>query len=278
METFGLFLMIDLHSHILPQLCDGSQDLETSLAMARLAVADGITHLACTPHIYPGVYPNSFQTIIPAMQALQAELDAQGIPLQLVAGADVHMVHDVVEGLREGRIPTLHGSRYFLLEPAHQIPVPRFLPQIEAMLEADYIPVITHPERLLWLDAYYRDFIEAVRMGAWLQVTAGSVAGMFGQSAARWAQRLLEDGVVHILASDAHGVDFRPPILSAGVEAAIRIIGDEAEVMRMVLDRPRVILENAGPRRVPLPVGVLGQMPEHLGYQVRKSWFGHVVS
>lgn len=277
METFGLFLMIDLHSHILPQLCDGSQDLETSLAMARIAVADGITHLACTPHIYPGVYPNSTLSIIPAMQALQAELDAHGIPLQLLAGADVHMVHDVVEGLQAGRIPTLNGSRYFLLEPAHQIPVPRFLQQIEVMLEADYVPVITHPERLLWLEAHYRDFIEAVRMGAWLQVTAGAVAGQFGQVAARCAQRLLEDGVVHILASDAHGVEFRPPILSEGMEAAIRILGDEAEVMRMVLDRPRVILDNAGPRRVPLPVGVVGQMPEYLGYQVKKSWFGHVV-
>ncbi|EIJ35965.1 PHP domain protein [Thiothrix nivea DSM 5205] len=270
-------LMIDLHSHILPQLCDGSQDLETSLAMARIAVADGVTHLACTPHIYPGVYPNSSSTIFPAMQALQAELDARKIPLQLVAGADVHMVHDVVEGLQSGRIPTLNGSRYFLLEPAHRIPVPRFLEQIEAILEASYVPVITHPERLLWLEDNYRDFIEAVRMGAWLQVTAGAVAGMFGRIACRCAQRLLEDGVVHILASDAHGVECRPPVLSEGVEAAIRILGDENEVMRMVLERPRVILDNAGPKRVPLPIEASGQMPAYMGYQLKKGWFGHVV-
>lgn len=270
--------MIDLHSHILPRLCDGSQDLDTSLEMARIAVADGITHLACTPHITPDRYPNSTDTIIPAMNALQAELDKRNIPLQLIAGADVHMVHGIIEGLQNGRIPSLNGSRYFLLEPAHYIPVPRFLEQIEAMLDASYIPVITHPERLLWLEDHYRDFIEAVRMGAWLQVTAGAVAGHFGGDAQRLAQRLLEDGVVHILASDAHGVDYRPPVLSEGVRAAIRILGDEEEVMKMVEDRPRVILENAGPRRVPLPVEELGPMPAYMGYQLKKGWFGYVVS
>lgn len=267
--------MIDLHSHILPQVCDGAPDLATSLAMARLAVADGITHLACTPHIYPGVYPNSVTTIAPAMRALQAALDAEGIPLQLVMGADVHMVHDVLQGLQEGRIPTLHGSRYFLLEPAHRLPVPRFLEQIEELLDAGFVPVITHPERLDWFEAYYWDFIAAVRLGAWLQVTAGAVCGDFGQQARRNAIRLLEAGVVHILASDAHGVDFRPPILSNGVAAAIAVLGDAQEVRRMVYDRPQVILANAGAGRVPVAVDAAGIPAPYWGYQTQQGWLGH---
>ena len=151
--------MIDLHSHILPKLCDGSQNLETSLAMAQMAVADSTTHLACTPHIYPGVYQNSMATIEPALKALQAELDARSIPLKLVIGADVHMVPEVMQGLKQGNIPTLHGSRYFLLEPSHHVPVPNFLEQIENFLHAGYIPVITHPERLRWLDNHYQEFV-----------------------------------------------------------------------------------------------------------------------
>lgn len=270
--------MIDLHSHILPHLCDGSPDLPTSLVMARIAVADGITHLACTPHIYPSVYPNSVATIEPAMRQLQAALDAEGIPLQLVMGADVHMVHDVLSGLQEGRIPTLHGSRYFLLEPAHRLPVPRFLQQIEGLLDAGFVPVITHPERLDWFAAYYWDFIAAVRLGAWLQVTAGAVCGDFGQQARHNAVRLLEAGVVHILASDAHGVDFRPPILSDGVAAAVAILGDAQEVRRMVYDRPQVILANAGAGRVPVAVEAAGIPELYWGYQVQQGWFGHKLS
>lgn len=265
--------MIDLHSHILPRLCDGSPNLETSLAMARLAVADGTTHLACTPHIYPGVYANSTATIFPAMQALQAALDEAGIALTLVMGADVHMTPEVMSGLKAGTIPTLHGSRYFLLEPSHHVPVPNFLAQIENFVHAGYVPVLTHPERLRWLEDHYADFMAAVEAGAWLQLTAGAICGEFGRNAKHRAERLLLDGVVHIIASDAHGVKQRQPVLSQGVEAAIRILGDEAEVMRMVTTRPQAILDNLVPSasqpvatKVSVPAGVLNTAMQ------KKSW------
>src|SRR5438067_6166293 len=107
--------MIDLHSHILPGIDDGSKSLAMSLDMARIAVADGIHTMACTPHIYPGLYMNDAAGIRSACDALQAELDARQIPLKLTTGADVHLVPGLVEGLRAGRIPSLNGSRYLLL-------------------------------------------------------------------------------------------------------------------------------------------------------------------
>ena len=97
--------MIDLHSHILPGIDDGAKNLDISLEMARLAVADGIHTMACTPHIYPGLYMNSAQGIAQARDALQAELDAQGIALRLVLGADVHLVPGLLAGLRFQRAP-----------------------------------------------------------------------------------------------------------------------------------------------------------------------------
>lgn len=268
--------MIDLHSHLLPALCDGSQNVETSLAMARLAVADGTTHLACTPHIYPGVYPNSTATIAPALRNMQAELDARNIPLTLIMGADVHMVPEVMEGLKQGRIPTLHDSRYFLLEPSHHVPVPHFIAQIENFLNAGYIPVITHPERLRWLDEHYQEFIQAARIGAWLQITAGAITGNFGPSAQNRAERLLRDGVVHLIASDAHNIEHRPPILSAGVAKAIGIIGDENEVMRMVQGRPQAILDNAEPDILPLPAGLLRQTTQPIKQPSRQHWYNRL--
>jgi protein-tyrosine phosphatase len=272
--------MIDLHSHILPKLCDGSQDLETSLAMARLAVADGTTYLACTPHIYPGVYNNSTATIAPALHTLQTALNAHDIPLTLVMGADINMAPEVMAGLKQGTMPTLHGSRYFLLEPSHHFPVPRFLDQIENYLYAGYVPVLTHPERLHWIDKHYQDFIEAARMGAWLQITAGAITGNFGQNAKRWSEHLLKDGVVHLIASDAHSIGHRPPILSGGVEEAIRMTGDEAEILRMVQERPQAILDNTTPADIPLPCGLLAPAlvqtrPEEYG---KKSWFNQFFS
>src|SRR3978361_2339128 len=109
--------MIDLHSHILPGIDDGSKSLEVSLAMARIAVADGITQMACTPHIYPGLYMNDKAGITAARDALQRSLDEHGIALKLTTGADVHLVPGLLAGLRADKIPSLHNTRYVLLEP-----------------------------------------------------------------------------------------------------------------------------------------------------------------
>ncbi len=83
--------MIDLHCHLLPQIDDGPKSLGESLEMARIAVADGVRILACTPHITPGVYANSGPQIRSAVSALQREIDNAEIPLVLVSGADIHV-------------------------------------------------------------------------------------------------------------------------------------------------------------------------------------------
>jgi protein-tyrosine phosphatase len=103
--------VIDLHSHLLPGLDDGAQDLATSLMMARQAVAQGVTHMACTPHILPGVYHNHGPDIRNAIRQLQDELNRHEIPLQLVSGADVHMAPNFIAGLRAGELLTLADSR-----------------------------------------------------------------------------------------------------------------------------------------------------------------------
>lgn len=263
--------MIDLHSHILPGLCDGSQDLETSLEMARIAVADGTTHLACTPHIYPGAYNNSTSTIVPALEALQSELDRRDIPLQLVIGADIHMTPEVIPGLRNGDMPTLNHSRYFLLEPSHHYPVIDFVDRVGSFIANGYIPVITHPERLDWIESHYEEMFEVARMGAWLQITAGAITGDFGRTARAWSRRFLEEGFVHLIASDAHGTGKRPPVLSGGIAEAIAITGDEAEVMRAVRERPAAILGNLSPNAVSLPPGLKGKSAAGTGVAEQSS-------
>ncbi|WP_295455966.1 CpsB/CapC family capsule biosynthesis tyrosine phosphatase [uncultured Thiodictyon sp.] len=238
--------MIDLHSHLLPGVDDGAPDLATSLAMARVAVSDGIEVMACTPHIYPGLYENQGTAIRQAVAELQTHLDEAGIALRLSLGADAHIAPDLLDGLRSGRVPTLHDSRYFLLEPPHHVAPPRLEETVFNLLTAGYVPVITHPERLSWIEEHYEVFVELARKGAWLQVTSGSLTGRFGSGAQYWAERLLDEGWVHILATDAHGVERRPPLLAEGRRAAERWVGAE-EAGRLVTTRPRGILENSGP-------------------------------
>lgn len=235
--------MIDLHSHILHGIDDGASDIEVSIEMARIAVADGITHMACTPHIFPGKYENSSAIILPAIKALQSVLDDKKIALKLMCGADAHVSIDLIDRIMLGDVPTLNGSRYFLLEPPHEVLPPRLPELAEKALLAGYVPILTHPERLLWGERHYEVFIKLSDMGCLLQLTAGSLLGDFGSLAKRIAERILADGRAGIVATDAHGVKSRRPLLSFAYNYIAAKIG-KSEAEELFVKRPMAIISN----------------------------------
>jgi len=235
--------MIDLHSHILPGIDDGAADLDASLVMARIAAADGITRMACTPHIVPGLYENSFETIAPALAKLTQALLDRGIPLQLVIGADVHIAPDLDVSLASGIVPTLNRTRYFLLEPPHHILPPKLEEVTARLIKASFVPIITHPERLTWLKAHYGVIESLNGMGCLIQVTADSITGGFGKEAQYLAHRLLDERRVDIIATDCHGPVHRRPVLTQARQAVTDRLG-ETEARAMVVERPSAILEN----------------------------------
>lgn len=242
--------MIDLHCHMLHGLDDGAPTLSISLEMARMFVGDGVTTVACTPHILPGLYHNSGLKIRQATAALQAALDDHGIALRLVTGADNHVVPDFTNELRSGRLLSLADTRYVLVEPPHHVVPPRLEELFFDLLVAGYVPILTHPERLTWIESHYKTMQRLAQAGVWMQLTAGSLSGAFGRRARYWADRMLEEGLVHILATDAHDVGRRPPNLAAGREAAARRVG-ETEAQNLVVTRPRGVLQNIDPSHLP---------------------------
>lgn len=248
--------MIDLHCHMLPAIDDGAPEWDTALEMARIAIGDGIRVTICTPHIYPGLYENTAQGIRAAVTVFEERLQQAGLSLKLGVGADTHLVPDLLAGLRSGRIPTLNGSRYFLLEPPHHVAPPRLLETCFALLASGYLPIITHPERLSWIEDNYPLFQELAHRGVWMQVTAGSLTGRFGPQARYWAERMLDEGLVHLLATDAHGVQHRPPLLAEGRRAAERWLGPQ-EAMRLVEERPQGVIQDIDSNQLPVPPGLL---------------------
>lgn len=236
--------MIDLHSHILPNVDDGAPDLVTALEMARMAVDDGVEVMACTPHFMPGLYDNEAADIRSRVAALNDRLRDEGIELALVTGCDAHVRPDFLACLRNGHILTLHESRYILFEPPHNILPQRLDDLLFNIVAGGYVPILTHPERLEWIEPNFGMISQYVRMGVWMQVTAGSLTGDFGRRAQYWAQKLLAEGLVHIIASDAHNTSSRPPGLSKAFRIASEEVGlDEAH--QLVLLRPEKILENS---------------------------------
>ena len=257
--------MIDLHCHMLPAIDDGAKDLKNSLAMLDMAVDDGIEAIACTPHIYPGLYPNTHEGIAAALQAFKEEVLNRGYDIELGYGADIHMDVGLSGKLKTNELPTLFGSRYFLLEMPNQFPMNILEDNVFAVMRAGYVPVITHPERQSWSDLYYEQLAELVHHGAWIQITANSLTRRFGKSAQRRAERLLDDGLVAILASDAHNTTTRPPVLSGGYEVAKKWVGDE-EARHMVYTRPKGIVNNTAPEHLPQVMALtVGDAPRKQG-------------
>lgn len=221
--------MIDLHNHLLPGIDDGAPDLDAALALARVAVQDGITHLVCTPHIHPGRYDNTPASIQGAHALFAAALVRENIPLQVAAAAEVRFGMELMVGIAQGAIPFLGewlGKKVLLLEFPHS-EIPFGAERLTSwLLQRNIVPMIAHPERnkgIMRSPAKLKPFLD---QGCLLQVTAGSVAGQFGQAAEEVAHALLEQGVVTILASDAHNLQHRPPIISAGLREAARLVGD----------------------------------------------------
>lgn len=232
--------MIDLHNHLLPGIDDGAPDLDTALQLAKIAVADGTTHLVCTPHIHPGRYENTPETINQALAIFQAGLLEHNIPLKVAAAAEVRFGMELMIGVKSKNIPFLgqwQGKDVLLLEFPHG-EIPFGAERLTNwLLQHNVIPMIAHPERnkgLMREPGKLKPFIE---QGCLLQVTAGSVAGSFGEVAQDLAIELLEKNWVTILASDAHNIEHRPPILTAGLAVATEVLGVDA-AQRLVKDNP----------------------------------------
>jgi protein-tyrosine phosphatase len=241
--VLGAEILIDLHCHMLPELDDGAADLAVSLDMAKMAIADGISTVVCTPHILPTVYDNSGPAIRAAVIRLEAALTRAGIPLRVLPGADVHIAPDLIESLRCGRVLSLAGSRYLLLEPPHHVFPPSLQDCVFGLMTAGYVPILTHPERLDWIGQHYDIIHQLATTGTLMQITGGSLTGRFGKRAQHWSQLMLDDGLIDIVATDAHDTKKRPPRLSEAVQlVANRCSGEEANMM--VVTRPQAILDN----------------------------------
>lgn len=224
--------------------------------MAQAAVENGVSILACTPHITPGVWNNSGPMIRKSVDLVRAAIERNGIALHLTTGADVHIAPNLVAAIKAGQVLTLHDTRYVLLELPHHVAPPRADACFKDLLNAGYVPIFTHPERLSWIPSRYDLIGRLVEAGAWMQITAGSLTGRFGKRPKEWGERMLRDGFVHILASDTHNMTSRPPNLASGWEAARAMVGED-EAYRLVVERPYSILRDDDPASVAQPQPIL---------------------
>jgi protein-tyrosine phosphatase len=239
----GVFV-IDIHLHILPGVDDGPETMDQMLALAHALVQEGIHGAIATPHCNDEFPRLSAAEIQSRVYDVQRMLDRYAIPLRLFPGQEVLIKPGLVGDIQAGRIATLNSSRYLLLELWNSTWLPGIAKRVIAELRAaGIIPVLAHVERHLAIQQDHSRLSTLLQQGALAQVTASSLAGMQGKATRRCAEALLKKGLIHFLASDAHGLHIRPPGVTAGLQAATRLLGHE-RVYQMVEVWPMTVLHN----------------------------------
>ncbi|MFV0277084.1 MAG: tyrosine-protein phosphatase [Parahaliea sp.] len=235
--------MIDLHCHILPGVDDGPDTLEQALELARIAVADGTTHVVATPHIHPGRWNNCRDSILGHVVAYQGELARHGISLQVGFSGEVRLSDNVIGLVAKGDIPfygEVEGYRIMLLEFPHGHIIPGSEKLVAWLLKRGIRPLIAHPERNKQIMKEPASLLPFIELGCWLQVTAGAVTGGFGERAQAVAELLLQDDLVTVIASDGHNNRARPPKLRQCYQRVAASYG-EARAQQLMVERPAAI-------------------------------------
>jgi protein-tyrosine phosphatase len=242
--------VVDIHSHILPEVDDGSKSWEISVAMCRMAAADGITHQVATPHAndryhYDRTY---LQSLVDHLQSLI------GPGLQLSLGCDFHLSYDNLQAVLADPAKYAIGSTHYMLVELSNYSVPQQTTDCFTQLgDRGITSVITHPERNPILRENLQRVVEWAEQGCVIQMTGSALTGFWGERTRKAALWLLEHDAVHVLATDAHDTEKRVPMLSAARDAAAEICGDEV-ADALVDGNPAAIVQSLSLPYFPRPV------------------------
>lgn len=261
--------MIDIHSHPLPGVDDGARSIEIAVEMCQMSAQDGVTHLVATPH------SNYTYTFDPGLnRQLLTELQEKvGDKPKLLLGCDFHLSYDNIQVCAQNSKDfTINQSSYLLVELPDQF-IPDHISRVYYDIQvAGLKPIITHPERNAMIQRKPELVEQWVSIGCLVQVTAQSYTGSFGSKARKFAEKLLNEGLVHFFASDAHDTKRRPPILSECYEKLADEKGEEVAdlVMRQ---NPNAVING-----LPMPPQPdwTGDQDEDRGLR-KRSWYSFLL-
>ncbi len=225
--------MIDIHTHILPGVDDGSRSWEETLQMCRTAYERGISHTVATPHFIPGAYTQGVKRGPILLEELREKLQTEGIPLEVSLAAEIEPFPEMVQWIEEGRLPLYPSGRHILVESPTFSSPPWLEDLVRDLLAIGLTPILAHPERSALAPTSLLESL--TKIGAEIQIDAGSLVGLWGKEIQREAWTMIEKGWALYVASDSHRAGKRDPVL---LEKACRALAKEkGEDLAQVLTR-----------------------------------------
>ena len=233
--------MIDIHTHVVYGVDDGSRSLKMSQEMLRQAATDGIKGICCTTHVRPGHRDFPVQTYLDHLEQLRAFLWQEGLETELYTGCEIMYTSQAAEYARKGLLPTLGGTEYLLIEFMPETPWGMIQHGVREMGNAGFQILVAHVERYGCLREEFSWMEELKDMGCLLQMNAETVLRSHGFLGDRWARRALKSGMIDVVASDMHNISSRKPNLREAWETLKRDYGTEC-ARELTEEAPKRIL------------------------------------
>ena len=233
----------DIHCHIIPGVDDGARDMEHSLRMLHIMRDEGIRSVIATYHYHPGHMEADADTVRQRFELLRSAVasDQKIADMKLYMGCEIYYYPSITEWLDSGRIMTLAGSDYILLEFSYSADRRCLEEAISSVRNAGYIPVIGHIERYSALTKDLTGIDELIRRGAYIQINAE--AFRLGLRTRSFVKKLLKEEMVHFLATDAHNTSSRAPHIREAASYVAKRYG-EGYLQRLLVDNPAKIIGN----------------------------------
>ena len=204
----------DLHSHMLCGVDDGAKTVEEMFSMLEMAYEDGIRAICLTPHYSPYLFGDTFEKSAESFQILKKYVSEKHPDMRIFIGHELGYHRSGLDALNDGVCRSIAGSRYVLVDFPEAIEFFEIQGAMAQLQRAGYFPILAHTERYRSLFRQIKWIEEFVENGGVVQVNASSVNGAWGRGAQKQWKKLIRRGLVHIIASDAHNLTTRPPLIS----------------------------------------------------------------
>ena len=235
--------MIDIHSHLIPNVDDGSKSVEETFMLIKEADRAGITDIILTPHYIVNSYEQNANTLILLKDKLQQILDKDKINVKLHIGMEVYITDNLIDLLKQNKLLTLANSKYLLMELPLNTHVQYEDIIIFKLIENNIIPIIAHPERYKFIQENPDKVEELIESGCLMQSNIGSILGIYGNHAKQTFKYLLKKDLIHFLGTDTHRKDTIYPLLKKATKKIEKIIGKE-KTEELIKINPQKILNN----------------------------------
>lgn len=235
--------MIDIHCHILPNVDDGSESLEESIEMAKIAESEGITKIVNTSHCHFDFKYKKGNELKLELEKFNQALKEENINIEVLLGNELYYTSDLIERFDELDFFSMNNSKYILMEFS-PINFPKNIEDVIYEIKIrGYIPIIAHAERYKQVQEDVNIVLDCIKEGALIQVNASSILGKNGENVEDTSKKLLDNNMVHFVATDAHSSNRRRPLIKDSYNYILKNYGKEVSE-KLFIENPTAVIEN----------------------------------